>query len=122
MTLPGDHFDAPAALDFLERMRSELLGAREAALRDASGWGGWSVRFNQRLRDGRAHYHLLVEPPLTASPALVACYDAAAMLRELWDAMNRALQQPDTDVAGPRIRFEASLTEAHRTIGQRTGE
>ncbi len=118
MSLPTPEFDAPAALDFLERMRSELLAAREAALADASTWGGWSVRFNQRLRDGRAHFRLLAEPPLTASPAMLACFEAASALRDLWEVMNRALEGGDADVPLARIDFESRFTEARRVIGQ----
>lgn len=117
MTLPEAQFDPERAVSFLERMRRELLDAREAALHDPSVWGGWSVRFNQRLRDGRAHLRLLVEPPLTASPAFLACYEAAAALRHLWDVMNRALERHDADVARARVAFESRLTEAQRLLG-----
>ncbi len=118
MTLPGAHFDAQAALDFLDRMRTELVAAREAAIEDPSTWAGWSVRFNQRLRDGRAYYHLLVEPALDASPAFIACYEAAAALRHLWDVMNRALAADDAHVARARVAFESRLAEARHLPGE----
>lgn len=101
----------------LSRLRDELLVARESARDDPASWGGWSVRFNQRLRSERQRLAILLEPPETADPRLQPMYRAAMALRILWEAMNKATSGAPVDIAAHRIRFEQCLAEARVAAG-----
>ncbi|MDZ7728551.1 MAG: hypothetical protein U5Q44_10385 [Dehalococcoidia bacterium] len=116
MTEPPAQFDAREALELLELLRAQLLDARERALEDPSAWGGWSVRFNQRLRHDRARLEILVEPRPTASDEHHAAYRAAAALRNLWETMNRAMSGQEADVAAARVELESHITELAHLI------
>lgn len=104
------------ALATLASLRDELLAAREAAREDPSSWGGWSVRFNQRLRGERQRLAILLEPPETADPRLRLLYRAAMALRILWEAMNKSAGGAPIDIAAHRLRFEQSLAEARNSV------
>lgn len=116
MTEPPARFEPHEALEVLELLRAQLLDARERALADESTWGGWSVRFNQRLRHDRMRLEVLVEPRPTASDAHHAAYQAAAALRTLWETMNRAASGQDADVAAARVALESRITELAQLV------
>ncbi|MCC6381138.1 MAG: hypothetical protein IT304_01460 [Dehalococcoidia bacterium] len=104
------------SLRTLELLRAELLDAREAARAAEGEWGGWSVRFNQRLRRERGAMAVLFEPPPGADPRLLPLFEAAEALRELWDAINQVIQGGQADVAGRRIGMERALHRARDVI------
>ncbi|MCA9831428.1 MAG: hypothetical protein R3B97_04305 [Dehalococcoidia bacterium] len=106
----------------LALLRDELLAARESARQDPSTWGGWSVRFNQRLRGERQRLAILLEPPETADVRLRPMYRAAMALRILWEAMNKATSGAPVDIAGHRLRFEQCLAEARAAVEHASGE
>ncbi len=106
----------------LTLLRDELLAARETARGDPSTWGGWSVRFNQRLRGERQRLAILLEPPDTADVRLRPMYRAAMALRILWEAMNKAASGAPVDIAGHRLRFEQCLAEARAALERSSGD
>ena len=106
----------------LNLLRDELLAARESAREDPSTWGGWSVRFNQRLRGERQRLAILLEPPETADARLRPMYRAAMALRILWEAMNKATSGAPVDIAGHRLRFEQCLAEARTAVEESDGD
>lgn len=101
----------------LERLKDELLHAREAAEEDASTWGGWLVRYNQRLRSERVRLAILLRPPPEADPRLGPLYDAGIALRDLADALNRAVQGLQSDVAMRRLALETALRRVRDALG-----
>ncbi len=113
----GERFEH--SYETLEHLRAELLDAREAARDAPSQWGGWSVRFNQRLRSDRQRLAILLSPPEAADPRLKALYDAAAAIRALWDAMNLAVAGRPADVAAARVGMERAMHRAREALEQR---
>ncbi len=109
------------ALATLASLRDELLAAREAAREDAASWGGWSVRFNQRLRSERQRLAILLEPPETADPRLRLLYRSAMALRLLWEAMNKSASGAPIDIATHRLRFEQCFAEARESVARSSG-
>ncbi len=100
----------------LEHLRAELLDAREAARNAPEQWGGWSVRFNQRLRGDRLRLAILLPPPESADPRLRALYDAATAIRALWDTMNLAVAGRPADVAAARVGMERAMHRAREAL------
>ena len=104
------------AYETLARLKEELLAARMQAREDPATWGGWSVRFNQRLRGERQRMAILLAPPTDSASELVALYAVGAELRELYEQMNRAIEGKTSHVAEQRVTLERAMHQAREAL------
>ncbi len=104
------------AYETLDRLKEELLAARMQSREEPATWGGWSVRFNQRLRGERQRMAILLEPPDGAAPQLAALYAVGAELRQLYEQMNRAMEGKVSHVAEQRVTLERAMHQARDTM------
>lgn len=95
----------------LERLRNDLLVAREEEEREPATWSGRSWRWLQRLRGVRTLYGLILAPE--HDHVGMALYQATDDLYRLWEAYNEAAAVGSSDgIAARRISFEGSLALA----------
>ena len=101
----------------LVRLDAELEVAFTNACRDPATWGEWSVAFNQHLTLARSALGVLLRPPDGADGRMLPLYEAGIALRDLYEAMNRAIARGVMDVTANESSAEAAFRRAHDAMG-----
>jgi hypothetical protein len=122
---------AEAFLRDLDRLRNQVLAARDRYPGEPHLWGGWSRRWVQRLRGLCARHELLTADDYleTDEDDHLGCLlvDAASSLYELWDAYNLAAgleccagDEEHFGIAERRVEFERDLAAGRSAIEEMT--
>jgi hypothetical protein len=79
-------------------------------------WGGWSYRFNDRLLGDRRRLAILLPPPDGGDRRLAALFAVAVAIRDLWEAMNAAMQGRGDGVEPARGAVERAVAAARSAL------